>query len=55
MTLEELQALREEYYGDERVYWALTIAIDLVLGLSDRYIYQDFDRLRSTSKLDTLL
>ena len=44
--LKELQKLRSEHLNDIRMYWAITIVIDLVLGLDKEDIEDDMERLR---------
>ena len=44
--LKELQKLRSEHLNDVRMYWAITIVIDLVLGLDKEDIEDDMERLR---------
>jgi hypothetical protein len=46
--LRELQAFRKQYATtNQRMYWALTIAIDHVIGLSSKGIAEDMERLKN--------
>lgn len=44
--LKKLQAMRNNYLYDQKMYWALTIAIDHEIGLPEKYIQEDMERLR---------
>jgi hypothetical protein len=46
--LQELQALRNEYelLTNQEVYWALTVAIDVAIGLPREHVQDDIARLR---------
>ena len=46
----ELQQIRKENADNHVVYWALTIAIDHVLGLGKEGIEMDIERLRRAAK-----
>jgi hypothetical protein len=48
--LAELQQIRKENADNHVVYWALTIAIDHVLGLGKEGIEMDIERLRRAAK-----
>jgi U3 small nucleolar ribonucleoprotein component len=48
--LAELQQIRTENADNRAVYWALTIAIDYVLGLGKEDIEMDIERLRRAAK-----
>jgi hypothetical protein len=48
--LAELQQIRKENADNHAVYWALTIAIDHVLGLGKEGIEMDIERLRRAAK-----
>jgi hypothetical protein len=48
--LAELQQVRRENADNHVVYWALTIAIDYVLGLGKEGIEMDIERLRRAAK-----
>jgi hypothetical protein len=39
--LKQLQALRSQYSADNRTYWALTMAIDVLIGLSLDHVIAD--------------
>jgi hypothetical protein len=48
--LAELQQIRTDTAYDNVAYWALTIAIDHVLGLGKEGIEMDIERLRRAAK-----
>ena len=48
--LAELQQIRKENADNHVAYWALTIAIDHVLGLGKEGIEMDIERLRRAAK-----
>ena len=48
--LAELQQIRTDTAYDNVAYWALTIAIDHVLGLGKEGIEMDIERLRRVAK-----
>jgi len=53
--LAELQQIRTDTAYDNVAYWALTIAIDHVLGLGKEGIEMDIERLRRAAKPLTTL
>jgi hypothetical protein len=44
--LKELQKLRTDYSADPRLYWAITITIDYVLGTSKEDTERNMERLK---------
>jgi|HubBroStandDraft_5_1064220.scaffolds.fasta_scaffold1991035_1 hypothetical protein len=44
--LKELQKLRTDYSADPRLYWAITITIDYVLGMSKEDTERNMERLK---------
>jgi len=48
--LEQLHSIRTDTAYDNVAYWALTIAIDHVLGIGKEGIEMDIERLRRAAK-----